>query len=221
MSSTIPIILVASRSSGENDCACADAPILEVPVKEGENDCACTPSLMPKVYMINPTGNDYKQAPDLFSISLLHGFHLAMTPFAPGGPIVLNQPAWERWQTFAVPRPLVDKTDHALAKQKLIQPAESQLVWQQPQPQTLTTWLHVTNACDLDCPYCYVRKSSARMSEEVGRKAIEAVFDTAVSRQFRQVKLKYAGGEATVHFRMIRTLHALAQKYSAETGIGL
>jgi uncharacterized protein len=30
---------------------------------------------------------------------------------------------------------------------------------------TLTVWLHIANACNLDCPYCYVRKSSARMIE--------------------------------------------------------
>ncbi|HIP71198.1 MAG TPA: SPASM domain-containing protein [Anaerolineae bacterium] len=163
----------------------------------------------------------YHQSSDLFSLALSPEFRLAMSPFSPGGPAVLNRAAWDRWQAFAVPRPLIEKTDRILAQQQLIQPTDSRLIWQQPRPQTLTAWLHVTNACDLDCPYCYVRKSSSRMSEAVGRKAIKAVFDTAVSHQFRQVKLKYAGGEATLHFKMIRTLHALAQKRSAETGIGL
>ena len=30
---------------------------------------------------------------------------------------------------------------------------------------TLTAWLHVSNACNLACPYCYVHKSAAAMDE--------------------------------------------------------
>jgi uncharacterized protein len=42
----------------------------------------------------------------------------------------------------------------------------------------LPGWLHITNACNLDCPYCYVRKSSARMDETTGLKALRHIFDT-------------------------------------------
>lgn len=239
MSSINPLVLVVSPSFGENDCYLPDDPVryVGVPRREddcfapdepgqfyaincGEDDCACAGASS----LTSGSGNAstrYHQTRDLFSLPLSQEFRLAMSPFSPGGPAVLNQAAWDRWQAFASPRALTDKTDRILAQQQLIQPAGSHLVWQPPHPQTLTTWLHVTNACDLDCPYCYVRKSSARMSETVGRKVIKAVFDTAVSHQFCQVKLKYAGGEATLHFKMIRTLHALAQKRSEETGIGL
>lgn len=240
MSSINPLVLVVSPSSGENDCYAPDDPVRYFDIPRGEDDCF-VPDEPGQFYAINCGDNDcacagapslispgggvdstcYHQTLGLFSIPLSHEFRLAMSPFSPGGPAVLNQAAWDRWQVFASPHALTEKTDHILAQQQLIQPAGSRLVWQQPQPQTLTTWLHVTNACDLDCPYCYVRKSSARLSETVGRTAIKAVFDTAVSHQFRQVKLKYAGGEATLHFKMIRTLHTLAQKRSEETGIGL
>jgi uncharacterized protein len=29
----------------------------------------------------------------------------------------------------------------------------------------LTAWLHVTNGCNLRCPYCYVTKSAEKMDE--------------------------------------------------------
>ncbi|MCX7841227.1 MAG: SPASM domain-containing protein, partial [Anaerolineae bacterium] len=82
-------------------------------------------------------------------------------------------------------------------------------------------WLHITNACNLDCPYCYVRKSSARMTEEIGIRALARIFDTARQNGFRQVKLKYAGGEATLHFALIRHLHQKANALARETGIRL
>ena len=39
----------------------------------------------------------------------------------------------------------------------------------------LTAWLHVTNACNLRCPYCYVNKSAEGMDEPIGRAAVEAM----------------------------------------------
>jgi len=33
---------------------------------------------------------------------------------------------------------------------------------------TLGTWLHVANTCNLDCPYCYIRKCNKLMSGTVG-----------------------------------------------------
>ncbi len=240
MSSTTPLILVSSPTYREDDCYAPDDPVRCFGVPMGEDDCFA-PDAPGEFYALNGSEDDcacasapfsalaagggepirYNQTADLFSMPLSQEFRLVMSPFAPGGPAVLNRAAWERLEAFTAPGRLTEDVDRVLMQQRLIQPAGSRLVRQQAQPQTLTIWLHVTNACDLDCPYCYVRKSSARMSEAVGRRAIKAVFDTAVSHQFRQVKLKYAGGEATLHFHMIRTLHALAKKQSAETGIGL
>jgi uncharacterized protein len=86
---------------------------------------------------------------------------------------------------------------------------------------TLTAWLHVTNACNLDCPYCYVRKSSARMAYEIGLGAIESIFRSAREHGFKQVKLKYAGGESTLHFSLVRRLHDHARELSVSNGLGL
>lgn len=85
----------------------------------------------------------------------------------------------------------------------------------------LTAWLHVTNACNLRCPYCYVRKSREHMDESVGRAAIEAVIRSAVAHDFRAVKLKFAGGEASLNDRLLVLLHAYAQGLAAHHGLQL
>ncbi|MCZ7670692.1 MAG: hypothetical protein M5U34_27845 [Chloroflexi bacterium] len=85
----------------------------------------------------------------------------------------------------------------------------------------MTAWLHVTNACNLDCPYCYVRKSSARMSLETGLEAVKQIVTTAVSHQFRRVKLKYAGWRSLLHFKLIKHLHIEAVKLTQTHGLAL
>ena len=59
------------------------------------------------------------------------------------------------------------------------------------------------------------------MSEATGRLAIEAVFANATRHGFRTVKLKYDGGEATLHFALMRRLHEYAAALSAATSISL
>jgi uncharacterized protein len=85
----------------------------------------------------------------------------------------------------------------------------------------LTAWLHVTNACNLRCPYCYVNKSAEGMDVSVGRAAVEAVIRSAVTHGFPAVKLKYAGGEASLDHRLLVSLHAHARALAADRGLQL
>ncbi|WP_069804411.1 radical SAM/SPASM domain-containing protein [Thermogemmatispora onikobensis] len=75
---------------------------------------------------------------------------------------------------------------------------------------TLSAWLHITNACNLACQYCYVRKSSEHLTEETARQAVEAVFRSARRHGYRAVHLKYAGGEPALRLRQVLALHDYA-----------
>ncbi|QBD79922.1 SPASM domain-containing protein [Ktedonosporobacter rubrisoli] len=85
---------------------------------------------------------------------------------------------------------------------------------------TLTAWLHVTNECNLRCHYCYLQKTHEDMSAETGRKAIEAIFRSALRHQIKHVRLKYAGGEASLHLRNVLALHDYAAQLAHEHDIG-
>ncbi len=216
-----PLLLTDSQSVREDDCACPESPRLFTTEQTHlfENDCACPhPSQHTTVPSIAPC---YKQATPIYSETLNGEFALLFSAYAPQGPSVVNRSAWERWQEFARPQPLSQPIDVLLAEQNLLIPVGTSFHVPVLQPETLTVWLHITNACNLDCPYCYVRKSSASMSEAIGLQTIEKIFQTAQQRGFRQVKLKYAGGEATLHFNLVKRLVLQAQKLSAETGMGL
>jgi uncharacterized protein len=90
-----------------------------------------------------------------------------------------------------------------------------------PDGEVLTAWLHVTNACNLRCPYCYVNKSAEGMDEATGRAAVDAVMQSAIAHGFPAVKLKYAGGEASLNHRLVLSLHAYARRLADERGLRL
>ena len=76
--------------------------------------------------------------------------------------------------------------------------------------ETLTAWLHVTNACNLRCHYCYLSKTSEYMANDVARRAIDAIFRTARKQRLQRVTLKYAGGEASLHMDQVLEIHDYA-----------
>jgi uncharacterized protein len=85
----------------------------------------------------------------------------------------------------------------------------------------LTAWLHVSNACNLACSYCYVRKSAEGMDERTGLAAVDAVLASALAHGFRAVKLKYAGGEASLNKKLVLRLDSYARERAAEQGLVL
>lgn len=81
---------------------------------------------------------------------------------------------------------------------------------------TLTAWLHITNACNLRCHYCYISKSPDHMEREVSRRAVNAVIRSAVHHGYGRVQLKYAGGEAALQMPQMIAIHDHAQQQTQE-----
>ncbi|MDZ7292920.1 MAG: radical SAM protein, partial [candidate division KSB1 bacterium] len=86
---------------------------------------------------------------------------------------------------------------------------------------TLIAWLHTTNACNLRCQYCYLVKTNERMDEQIGRQSIDAIFRSALANDYKKVKIKYAGGEATLNFALIPKLHDYARHLAEEQNLSL
>ncbi|MBK8904550.1 MAG: radical SAM protein [Anaerolineaceae bacterium] len=83
-------------------------------------------------------------------------------------------------------------------------------------PFTLAAWLHITDRCNLRCKYCYFPHIRVDMSFETGRAAVEASFRSAAIHGYKQVKLKYAGGEPLIRFPFVVELHQYAQELAAK-----
>jgi uncharacterized protein len=84
---------------------------------------------------------------------------------------------------------------------------------------TLSAWLHVTNACNLRCQYCYIQKSSDHMPDDTAREAVDALFRSAQKNNFKKVRLKYAGGEASLYLSHIIGIHDYATSQAEHLGL--
>ncbi len=85
---------------------------------------------------------------------------------------------------------------------------------------TFNVWVHVTNACNLDCPYCYIEKDAHALSEETAATLREALVTTARRSGVRRVHARFAGGEPMLRFAFIRRFfeatHAALRAEGAE-----
>lgn len=61
----------------------------------------------------------------------------------------------------------------------------------------LSVWWHVTNACNLACPHCYIDTASgaSEMSDDVAARSLQRLLATCAARDLKSVEIKVAGGE--------------------------
>jgi uncharacterized protein len=204
-------------------------------------DCACPVSddqafrqqLRPQV----PAGAGNEQwvrAADAVEFPLDAEHRLLFNPLGDGGVVVVNELTYSILRDFARPAALGDVVSRRpgyddevndvfrrLGQLQLIHPADQPVRPQFRESRVLTAWLHVTNNCNLRCPYCYVHKTPDAMDESVGRAAVEAVMKSAITHGFPAVKLKYAGGEASLNHRLVISLHSYARELAAKAGLQL
>jgi len=207
----------------------------------GCEDCACAvsddrslraPSAPPAAAMAD--GSRWVCGREVVEIDVDPCHQLLFNPVGRGGVVVVNDPAHRIFRCFQRPASFrdvqaswpghgddVEEVFTRLGQLDLIHPAEQVLTPEFSGGKVLTAWLHVTNACNLRCPYCYVHKSAEGMDEATGRAAVAAVIRSAVEHGFPAIKLKYAGGEASLNHRLLVGLHAYARELAADRGLQL
>jgi len=192
------------------------------PLNQLDNDCgACVnANLLPR-QEIDKTALLWEISPTLYQQPLPESCTLVFNPFDSTGVVVLNQAAAAILEEYSTPQKLSTGISRQLASLNLLQPHGHHQTPPQVQPDVLTAWLHVTNECNLRCTYCYVQKTPEAMTETTGFTAIEAIFQSALRHQFNGIKLKYAGGEATLNFELLRSLHHYAQELAQQHQLDL
>lgn len=224
-----PALYHAWRASSESDCACPNDS-----VDNADNDCACSDDGWAHVTRALDDTIAWQRAPALYRVPLLSHYELVLASVA-GGLAVLNAPAQRVLDAFAQPRTLtqaiaalgaiapshVARAAREFATLGLLQPVGGGVAPARTQARTLTAWLHITNACNLRCTYCYVDKSNEKMDTRTGIAAVDAIFRSAQAHGFRAIKLKYAGGEPTLNFSLVLKLHAHARQLADASGLEL
>ncbi len=72
------------------------------------------------------------------------------------------------------------------------------------QERVFNAWLHVTNACNLACPYCYIHKSATHMDVNVAARVLQSIEATAASGAVDRINVRFAGGEPMLRFANIQ-----------------
>ncbi len=207
---------------GESDCACASEPaqVLCETGERAEGDCACADPIAWAPDIL-PSGREWQLAPALYRAPLPADHEMIFNPVGPAGVVILNEPARAVLDTFRDPQPLTDSVARQLAALWLLAPVSSPQSPISNQASVLTAWLHITGNCNLRCVYCYVNKTGEAMTEETGYAAVDAVLRSAQANGFQTVKLKYAGGEPTLNFRLVQVLHDYARQQTSNKSLEL
>jgi uncharacterized protein len=196
-------------------------------------DCACPVNReqgeRPRLTEL-PAG-ELVSARDVVDLPLDDEHSVLFSPYGNGGVVVVNRVARNIFRDFRQSRSVADSVraghdEHDVAsvcrklvELELLHPPGNAPVVLFGQSTELTAWLHVTNACNLRCHYCYVNKTDDGMDADVARSAVDALVRSATDNGFRSLRLKYAGGEATLNAKGLLDLHDYAAERCADAGL--
>jgi uncharacterized protein len=192
---------------------------------QGDCDCAC-PMPMPAGTALPIAGEPLRLHPQTRFLSLSSDTYLLYIPSTLAG-VVVNARLRDTLLTLPKPAPFEDLCAGGLPRSLLQRCAElGFLVGERPAAplpasETLVAWLHVTNACNLRCTYCYLDKTDEPMTDATGRAAVDAIVRSALYNGYRALKLKFAGGEASLNFPLVWDLLAYARAQAAAHALEL
>lgn len=231
----------------EDDCACVSIPSLWRAALQdtiaNRQDCACADQ--GRIGMDSGrelSDAEYQRSAHIVEVPLSDGF-AGYACLSSQRLLVVNQMAWEFLHAFEQPRtlekgistlPPAHQRDIQLARlfasMGFLQPVYSDCACASGKEtcesavtdaSPLIAWLHLTDRCNLRCSYCYLPHVREDMSHETGRAVLDAAFRSALANSFKQVKLKYAGGEPLLRFPLLVELHRYAQLLAQEHGLKL
>jgi uncharacterized protein len=224
------VLAVSGSASGFPIILWSNTPTLN------EGDCACPTNGLTANVNPPPITTRWQTARALYAAPLPDDFTLAVNPHGTTSHITVLDPlAYRILDAFDAPTSTAavaaqfPELDSAvlqgamtqLATLNLLQAADSDPPSMNNTHSTLTAWLHITNACQLACTYCYVDKSADVMSYETGQQALNKLFAAAQRHGYTTLKLKYAGGEPSLEFDTLLELHEKAQEIASQRGIAL
>ena len=239
-----PIAVISPSASVSLDCDCACASersVVQSEVKCAPTldcDCACAVDVAHQPARQPAAGRWIKET-QAVSMPVGDGWQACFNPAGPVGVSALNAEAGRVLAAFDSPvtfrgavahlagMPLTTALEvtQELVEIGLLRPVDSAVTpsLQAPlaRPSILSAWLHVVEACNLRCPYCYVHKQPQAMAWEVGCRTIDRLVEMACRHGYALLKIKYAGGEPTLNFGLIEALHDYAAHMTADAGLAL
>lgn len=145
----------------------------------------------------------YRKAENL-CVGEVDGFGYAFVPGGRHGVVVLDLGTKRLLDQMPERQPMDERRIELLCEKELIRP-ESSCV--KPHPilderkiSSIGIWLHLTNSCNLACPYCYIvnKGPNQHMSLSTANLCIEKIEEAVRVHQLKTVTIRFAGGEPTL-----------------------
>jgi uncharacterized protein len=83
----------------------------------------------------------------------------------------------------------------------------------------IALWIHVTDACNLRCSYCYVRKGKRHLTEKTCHEIVDALQCDVTYGGVTEIELRFAGGEPLANFGVVTYLSQLAKQTFEPQGV--
>jgi uncharacterized protein len=188
-------------------------------------DCACAQTFGSN-FDISTLRTPFISLPELYYQVINNDYRLAFNPKNNADIAVINSSVLDILESFRYTRK-IRNTDDVEVVNKMIKAGLLSADEMENQglcnfsPQVLSSWLHLTDRCNLRCSYCYLPHVREDMSSETGKAVIDAIFRSAITNKFQQVKLKYAGGESLLRYPLILELHFYARQLAEVHGLSL
>lgn len=186
-------------------------------------DCACAGKVA--VQTLPPKANDALiRAWKIHYQEIYPNYRLAFSSSLRGEVALLTPLGESMLDSFHYPRQITHQDDREIIGKMmdlgfLAVEGDPKDVQSKPLLANLSAWLHLTDRCNLRCSYCYLPHVREDMSLETGYATLEALFRSAVAGHFKQVTVKYAGGEPLLRYPLILDLHRRAQIMAKKFGL--
>ncbi len=234
------LLLKSSRFDGDCDCDCVN----DCDCDHSFRRIVFSP-YVPQERILSVWKHELRCSQDLYLEQFDDAHWLACNPVQQGSVTVLDEEARALLETFRggsslqnLIEPWVKFCEYDCGQQPMLSKAQLVMLFMtlglvidacQPdndgtvslsgESSTLSAWLHVTNACNMGCSYCYIAKSAEHMSEDIGTRSVDAVLRSALRSGYQKVRLKYAGGEALLRFPQMLALHDYAVQQAELYGL--
>jgi uncharacterized protein len=70
----------------------------------------------------------------------------------------------------------------------------------------MVVWLQMTDTCNLSCSYCYIHQKSTHMDARKAKEVIARISQQCHRERYDSVVIKFAGGEPTIRWKVIKEL---------------
>ena len=183
-------------------------------------DCdACAPIVFTQLSQTHSVAGSYSIIPTLIKQPVTPNYSGVLSPFA-------NTFALLHADALRYLEPSQSSHHNQIQKQLIQLGLLVPENWKTPDihqetPTTLAAWLHLSDACNLNCAYCYLPHVKADMTLETGQAAIDATLRSALAHGYRAIKFKYAGGEPLPRFPLLLDLHRYARQATEQQNLTL